>query len=760
MFDKRRGLGNIGMSLLICGACACGQSQQANKGIDLESQSGFDGITATHFDLLSSGCKLDVPTTTATFTLSNNETLYLFERIADGLVVANTFNKDTPAAECAFPTTYRIIVGDDGAPNSTHKVFLDFYYGTFGVATAAYSLKTAGTTGPNIQLTLAGTSDTLQVRGTSHPDIFTFGTLTGTTYGSFAFGSAVTTKGVTTETAPKARTFPDLSATHLTNIIVSTGPGDDVITAQGGTPIGGTAKAPGILDGAIEIDIFGGDGNDVMTSGAAGTAVNSLNGGCGNDVFLQQLAPAHDIISATNPSCYNGLVQYYDNADTVDYSVRTHALKITLGDDAIAIAPKAQITAVKKASLVNNDSFTISDGTTTTTFAYDYSGTPPSGAIDVSGAVDAASVAVLTAAAIESVYSGIFTATSIDAIVTITFLPTSGSPTLTWNLGQFAVSNFTVGPAAAPGANDGEIGENDSLGRDINNVVGGSGSDYIDASLASGVSHILYGMSGDDTLIGSALADTLYGGWGNDVLKGGDGQDFLYGGDGNDTLQGGQGSDVIYGDDINCPVGTAIASGSSYATYCTKSTATASTTAGVNTLDYSDRTKSVTVDLALAAPNAVTQDATSKLPICGTATVGETGECDFVTKVQNIRGGAGDDTLSGDANANVIWGGPGDDLITALLVAPAAGILSGGSDAFYGEMGDDTINCANNTSTGGSVLSGGTGKNTITGTTGNDSIDNSEGAAGSVIDCGAGDADVVRESKNSDTMSNCEITVN
>jgi hypothetical protein len=60
----------------------------------------------------------------------------------------------------------------------------------------------------------------------------------------------------------------------------------------------------------------------------------------------------------------------------VDYSVRTHALKITLGDDAIAIAPKAQITAVKKASLVDNDSFTISDGTTTTTFAYDYSGTP------------------------------------------------------------------------------------------------------------------------------------------------------------------------------------------------------------------------------------------------------------------------------------------------------------------------------------------------------------------------------------------------
>jgi hypothetical protein len=265
-------------------------------------QQGFDGVTATHFDLLSSGCALAVPTATAlgtaTFTVNDNETLYLFERIADGLVVANT-NVGTTTTECAFPTTYRIIVGSDAGGTSTHKVFLDFYYGSFGVATAAFSAPkapaTTTITGPNIQLTLTGTSNSLQVRGTSHPDIITFGTLSGTTYGSFAFGSLVTTKGTPTETAPKARTYPDLSATGITDIVVSTGPGDDVITAQGGAPIGGTAKAPGILVGTIPITIWGGDGNDVMTSGAAGTAVNSLNGGCGNDVFLQQLAPAHDV---------------------------------------------------------------------------------------------------------------------------------------------------------------------------------------------------------------------------------------------------------------------------------------------------------------------------------------------------------------------------------------------------------------------------------------------------------------------------------
>jgi hypothetical protein len=890
MFDKRRGLGNIGMSLLICGACACGQSQQANKGIDLESQQGFDGVTSTHFDLLSSGCALVAPTTTAlgtaTFTVNDNETLYLFERIADGQVVANT-NIGTTTTECAFPTTYRINISS--VAGTTHKVFLDFYYGAFGVATAAYSAPkapaTTTTTGPNIILTLTGTSNTLQVRGTSHPDIVTFGTLTATTYGSFAFGSLVTTKGVSTETAPKARTYPDLSATGLTNIMVSTGPGDDVITAQGGTPIGGSTKAPGILDGAIAMDVYGGDGNDIMTSGGAGTAVNNLFGGCGNDVFLQQAALAHDVITATNVACYNALgVQYYDTGDTADYSVRTNPLTITLGDDAIAIPPKGQITAVKFASLADNDSFTVSDGTTTTVFEYEASASPlahvdatgsikvlapgsmhdgdgfvlndgvnaavtfeynviggaytpvhgataiidisaATTAIDVAdltyavivvsgpvgiaatdpssltdtiiltnasahpgsvlnqaitqygsdltivgmsggagptagrtgisvvGLTDATSVAVATAAAITTAYPTTLTATNTDGIVNITLAAATkpAGAAITWTSGQFAVTDFTTG-SAAPGANDGETSENDSLDINVNNVVGGTGADYIDASLATGVSHILYGMSGADTLIGSDLADTLYGGWGNDVLKGGAGQDILVGGDGNDTLQGGAGSDVIKGDDVNCPVATVIASGSSYATYCTKSTATASTTAGVNTLDYSDRTKSVTANLA--ALSTVTAG-TDGLPICGGATVGVTSECDLVTKVQNLRGGAGDDFLYGDANANVIWGGAGDDTIIGLLASAGAG----SSDAFYGEMGDDTINNANNTSTAGSVMSGGTGVNTITGGAGNNSIDNSQGAAGGIIDCGSGDAEVLLKSGKELSILHCQIQV-
>jgi len=899
MFEKRRGLGNIGMGLLICGACACGQSQQSNKGIDLDPQ-GFDGVTATHFDLLSTGCTIvdSTPTTqgSVTLTVNDNETLYLFERIADSKVVANA-NVGATTAECAFPTSYRINVNSDAGALSTHKVFLDFYYGSFGVATAVFSAKVASS-GANVLLTLTGASNTLQVRGTSHPDIFTFGTLSGTTYASFAFGSLVTTKGVSTETPPKARAFPDLSATGLTNIIVSTGPGDDVITGQGGAPIGGSTKTPGILDKDISMDVYGGDGKDLITSGnSGGKAVNHLYGNCGNDVFLQQLAPASDVMTGTNATCLDALgVQYYDTADTVDYSIRVNALAVTLGDDAVAKLPTGTMTMVKKAALSDNDSFTVNDGTTGTVFEYEVSASPiphadaagsikvqsvdkmndgdgftlndgvhatvifeyavtvdaahytpvhgataiidisakttnfdvadqtyaaivangpagiaatdPAGSSDTvilanasaisgqalnqkikqfgsdltivgmhngsgptpgatgidvhgGGVVTATDVAAATVSAIATAYPTTLTAANTDSIVTVTIaaseLKADGTKpngaALTWNFGQFEITDFTTG-AAAPGANDGETGEHDSLDVSICNVVGGKGNDTIDASLATGVAHILYGMAGDDTLIGSDLADTLYGGWGNDVLKGGAAQDILIGGDGNDTLQGGAGSDVIKGDDVNCPVATVIAAGSTYATLCTKSTAAASTTAGVNTLDYSDRTLSVTVNLA--ALSTVTADGTTGLPVCNGATVGETGECDLVTKVQNLRGGAGNDALSGDANANVIWGGPGDDTITGLLAGPGAG----GSDVFYGEMGDDTIDNSSNTSVSGSVISGGTGKNTITGGAGNNSIDDSLGAAGSTIDCGSGDAEVALVSGNESSVNNCQMQVN
>ncbi|HYZ28982.1 MAG TPA: calcium-binding protein [Thermoleophilaceae bacterium] len=81
-------------------------------------------------------------------------------------------------------------------------------------------------------------------------------------------------------------------------------------------------------------------------------------------------------------------------------------------------------------------------------------------------------------------------------------------------------------------ANDGEAGENDNVGADVEIVAGGSGNDQ------------LAGNDGDNALLGNAGDDMLGGGGGNDQLDGGAGNDTLAGGAGSDTLTGADGTDT------------------------------------------------------------------------------------------------------------------------------------------------------------------------------------------------------------------------
>ena len=80
---------------------------------------------------------------------------------------------------------------------------------------------------------------------------------------------------------------------------------------------------------------------------------------------------------------------------------------------------------------------------------------------------------------------------------------------------------------------------------------------------------------------------------------------------------------------------------------------------GTNTLDYSAYTTAVTVNLAT-----------------GKAT-GTTG----ISNIRNIKGGSGDDVLTGDTNANTIQAGAGNDTITG----------GGGNDTLVGGSGNDTF---------------------------------------------------------------------
>ncbi len=100
-------------------------------------------------------------------------------------------------------------------------------------------------------------------------------------------------------------------------------------------------------------------------------------------------------------------------------------------------------------------------------------------------------------------------------------------------------------------------------GADIENAIGGSGSDSIIGNALNNQLHggggndTVYGGSGNDTvtdvsgsnyLRGEEGNDSLRGGSGFDDLNGNPGNDTVFGGDGNDWVLGGKDDDVLYGE--------------------------------------------------------------------------------------------------------------------------------------------------------------------------------------------------------------------
>jgi Ca2+-binding RTX toxin-like protein len=317
-------------------------------------------------------------------------------------------------------------------------------------------------------------------------------------------------------------------------------------------------------------------------------------------------------------------------------------------------------------------------------------------------------------------------------------------------------------------ADDGEAGENDNVGTDVENARGGQGNDYLEGSASVNVlsgglgsdtlaglgdADILNGDGGDDifdegmasngndVLNGGAGSDTadysgrsvdlivtingtandgemsendnvrtdveiVLGGSGDDEITGGTGANTLNGGDGNDVLNGGAGNDILIGG-----LGTDEMEGGAGNDTFDEEAADSDADeinggAGVDTIDYSGRTSSVSVTLD------------------GLVGDGEVGEGDNIgTDVENVYCGAGDDYVVGSASANVIEGGIG-------------------ADELHGGDGIDTI-------------SGGDGIDDIFGDAGEDLIDGDAGT--DVIDCGAGDGDICADSADCAAALLCEL---
>ncbi len=213
----------------------------------------------------------------------------------------------------------------------------------------------------------------------------------------------------------------------------------------------------------------------------------------------------------------------------------------------------------------------------------------------------------------------------------------------------------------------------------IEGAQGGAGNDML---VGDGTGNLLDGGGGNDKLSGAGGDDTLIGGDGNDLLNGGAGLDQtvfnlsdgvfvdLSSGvahaDGNDTLVGieglqggGDGNDTLIGDgNANFLLGKG----------------------GDNSLGGRwrrryDRTEMIEFDTAAFTTTANVAVAL----VAGTAT-GEGNKYHW-SEIEAVHTDGGDDTLTGDDNANLLDSSAGDDQVAG----------AGGDDTLIGGAGDDAF---------------------------------------------------------------------
>ena len=240
MFEKLHRLRVLGLGLLATGAFACQdqqQQQQAAKPIEFSS-AGFEGIEIGKYALLTTDC--DPTANPVVITVGDNEFAYLYLRSADNMVVANA--NATGGGECAFASTKRIsITKTAGSGTHNRKVLIDFLNGQFSPGTTSSDGLQAANIGIDIDLGVDSGTHQVMFRGTIDADLFTFGTAATKHYGAYASSSS----GV-----PTATDHADFRFLGVTDILVSTGPSDDIITGQGSAskPIMAATKEKEVME--------------------------------------------------------------------------------------------------------------------------------------------------------------------------------------------------------------------------------------------------------------------------------------------------------------------------------------------------------------------------------------------------------------------------------------------------------------------------------------------------------------------------------
>ncbi len=310
------------------------------------------------------------------------------------------------------------------------------------------------------------------------------------------------------------------------------------------------------------------------------------------------------------------------------------------------------------------------------------------------------------------------------------------------------VADLSGGAIGSGTVQDG-LGGTDTL-VNIDNI---SGSGFADTITGDDATNTLAGLEGNDTIHGGGGNDRLEGGEGDDALYGDAGNDTLYGENGNDTLEAGDGNDIVYasdGDDFI--IGGSGAGDDSYYGG-----------SGSDTVSFASTTQGVTVDLSQ-------NDAKG-------AEIGD----DYLSSIENIMGGSGNDTITGNWYDNVLEGGGGNDILdggsgndmasyasatqsVTVDLAKTTGQGTGagvGTDTFISIEGARGGSAADSFTGDASanVFEGGAGNDVIDGGGGNDTASYEHDAAGVTVDLSGGavgDGSATDGAGNTDTLTSIE----
>ena len=494
---------------------------------------------------------------------------------------------------------------------------------------------------------------------------------------------------------------------------------DTTVTVNGGTDdtirnienVIGTSGSDS-LNGDIFANTLDGSAGDDVIRGGAGADI--LDGGAGNDQLrfddLVALGVSIDLQSGTATYAADGSTDIFNNFESYAGSNQNDTVLTSTGGDIVE-------------GLLGDDIFYASSGSDL------FDGGVGLDTVDYSAVAGITSIQVTLAAGLVATVTVIGgdndTIRAIENVV-----GSSGNDTITGD----NQSNVLSGEGGADTLDGGE-------GDDT--LEGGSGSDYLVAGIGNdsfdggaGIDTLDYsgaaagvfvdlasdqaindGDGGADTIlnvenvIGTSDNDLLTGNSAGNALTGGEGDDVIRGGGGSDQLDGGLGNadqarfdDLVdFGVTLDIGAGTAFYLGDSstdtlsgfeqyYTTNQNDTIAGSGGTdivfaqagddvvvasagadeldggTGTDTIDYSSLGATNPINVALNGVND------SVVVVSG-------GDNDTIRSFENVIGSDGDDTITGDQQANIITGGSGSDVISG----------GAGSDNLLGGAGFDEL---------------------------------------------------------------------